>query len=382
MIVLYHFLDYNLLCSSLHKSFSRNTLSIWRSKLVTQKGSSYLTYPEIKTQYIAWDEAISIAGQNRHAIKTFFGEPFDQVIFTGCGSTYYLSIAAASIFQQITGILSSGVPASELIFYPKSVYRPNTNTLLIAISRSAETTETVTAVKKFQKTQTGKVITITNYDGKPLTKIGDLNYVIRKGQEKSIAQTRAFTSMYTFVVALATIVGNQDKLFDKMSLLPEAGKELMDKYESVARMIGEDLSIDRFYFLGSGPRYGLACEGNLKMKEMTLTHSEPFHFYEFRHGPMSMVTASTVIPAFLSKSNRKNEESVLLDMQKLGARVLTIAPASADVILPKSLPEEIINVLYLPIVQLTAYYRSLAKNLDPDRPANLSKAVKIDNFNI
>lgn len=348
----------------------------------TEKGSSYLTYPEIKTQYTAWDEAISIADKNSHALKSFFGEPFDQVIFTGCGSTYYLSIAAASIFQQITGMLSFGVPASELIFYPKSVYRSNTNTLLIAISRSAETTETITAVRKFQKLQKGKVITIANYNGKPLTKTGNLNYIIKEGQEKSIAQTRAFTSMYTFVVAMATLISNNEKLFEKMRMLPEAGRELMENYESLARTIGEDLSIDRFYFLGSGPRYGLACEGNLKMKEMTLTHSEPFHFYEFRHGPMSMVTKSTLIPAFLSKSNRKNEDSVLSDMQKLGARILTIAPSCADVILPKSLPEEINNVLYLPIMQLTAYYRALAKNLNPDRPANLSKAVKIENFNI
>ena len=64
---------------------------------------------------------------------------------------------------------------------------------------------------------------------------------------------------------------------------------------ALAQSIGADLDLDRFYFLGSGPRYGLACELSLKMKEMSLTHSEPFHFMEFRHGPMSMVTESTVI---------------------------------------------------------------------------------------
>jgi glucosamine--fructose-6-phosphate aminotransferase (isomerizing) len=99
-----------------------------------------------------------------------------------------------------------------------------------------------------------------------------------------------------------------------MNKLPEIGKWLMGEGESFAKQIGENLDFDRFYFLGSGIRYGLACEVNLKMKEMTLTHSEPFHFLEFRHGPMSMVNENAVVVGMLSDTNRAHEAKVLSEM--------------------------------------------------------------------
>lgn len=343
-----------------------------------EHNSNYYTYSEIKTQHLAWQEAITIALENKQSIQNFFFQPFDRVIFTGCGSTYYLSLAAASIFQQLTGISAIGVPASELLFYPTSIYNPSGRNLLITVSRSAETTETIDAIKEFQINHYGKSVTVSNYPDKPLSSLGNLNFVIPEGQETSIAQTRAFTSLYIFCVAMATIVSRKDYLTDAMWDLPQACKNIFENYEPLAQKIGEELSVDRFYFLGSGPRYGLACEGNLKMKEMTLTHSEPFHFYEFRHGPMSMVTPTTLILAFISKSNWKFEENVIFEMKRLGAQVLTFGQGDADVILPESLPEEIVNVLYLPIIQLISFYRALAKNLDPDRPTNLQKVIKIE----
>lgn len=339
----------------------------------------YFTYSEIKTQYSAWQQALSIIEQNKHALLSFFSESFDKIIFTGCGSTYYLSLAAASLFQQLTGISCIGVPASELLFFPQSIYIPNDNYLLIAISRSGETTETLMAVEEFLIKRKGKVISITNYGDKPLATMGELNFVITEGQELGIVETRAFTSLYVFTVALATIIGKRDDLLSKMWLLPEAGKELISKYELFAKTIGEDLSIERFFFLGSGPRFGLACESDLKMKEMTLTHSEHFHFYEFRHGPMSMVKNSSFITAFISQSQHQNEDRVVMEMKNIGARTLTISQINADILLLASIPEEITNVLYLPIVHLMAYYRALAKKLNPDIPTNLVRVVKIGN---
>ncbi len=120
-------------------------------------------------------------------------------------------------------------------------------------------------------------------------RLSDVNIVIDKGQEESVAQTRSFASMYVAVTAFCARMAGRSDLLQAMEKLPGAGTALIERYESFARKIGENLNLDRFYFLGSGIRYGLACEVNLKMKEMTLTHSEPFHFLEFRHGPMSMV---------------------------------------------------------------------------------------------
>ena len=113
------------------------------------------------------------------------------------------------------------------------------------------------------------------------------------------------------------------------------------------------------------------------MKEMSLSHSEPFHFMEFRHGPKSMVTPSTLLIGFRSSANASREEAVLKEAQAIGARLLTVAEDRADVQMDSGADEAIRDVLYLPIGQLLAFERSLSKGLDPDRPNNLDAVVRI-----
>ena len=143
------------------------------------------------------------------------------------------------------------------------------------------------------------------------------------------------------------------------------------------KTLGQDASLDRFYFLGSGLRYGLACEISLKMKEMSLSHSEPFHIPEFRHGPISMVTPNTLVVGLLSESNRLVEAAVLQDARALRGRTLAMGEAFADLNFTSGVPETFRNVLYLPVGQLLAFERSLAKGLNPDRPNNLDSVVKL-----
>jgi glucosamine--fructose-6-phosphate aminotransferase (isomerizing) len=337
------------------------------------------TYSEILTQTAAWQEALETVTQQADELLGQWSEKdYVNVIFTGCGSTYYLSLAAAALLQKLTGRLAKGVPGGELMMYPDAAYTSEGPTLLIALSRSGETTETLLAVKGFSEQQRGDVITVTNCGDRPLADMGMVNFVIPSGRERSVAQTRSFASMYVATTAMAaTLTGRQD-LLQSMQYLPEHGQRLIVAYEDLARSLGSDLALDRFYFLGSGPRYGLACETNLKMKEMSLTHSEPFHFLEFRHGPKSMVGPSTMVIGLLSQVNRPSEAAVLEDAKSLGARILSIGESATDITFASQLPELTRNVLYLPVLQLMAYYRALAKNLDPDRPHNLEAVVKLE----
>jgi glucosamine--fructose-6-phosphate aminotransferase (isomerizing) len=307
---------------------------------------------------------------------------YDQVIFTGCGSTYYLSLAAAALYQELTGNPARAVPASELLLNPWTVigrnqFAPPSN-LLVAISRSGTTTETVKAVEKFKEEKHGEVVVISNYD-EALSRLADYSFVIDRGQENSVAQTRSFASMFVgATIFAASMAENGNEFIDALELLPEAGERLMSRYGSYAKEVGENLRFDRFYFLGSGSRYGLACEANLKMKEMTLTHSEPFHFLEFRHGPMSMVNEKALVVGLLSEQNRVHEARVLSEMEGLGGTVASLGESEADVCFESHIPESVRGVLYLPVLQLMAFYRSLAKGLNPDRPTNLTAVVKLD----
>lgn len=335
------------------------------------------TREEIFSQPNAWEGALREVETKKKLISEIDLNKYDQIVFTGCGSTYYLSIAAASLFQSETQINCKAVPGGEMLMNPETIYSGNKN-LLFATSRSGSTTETIQAVEQFMKAGAGKVICITNYDNQPLPKIADLSFCIKDGQEKSIAQTRSFCSMYLAISAIAMIVSGKEELFSEMKKLPGLGKILLDKYQDFAKMIGENLNFDRFYILGSGFRYGLACEANLKMKEMTLTHTEPFYFMEFRHGPKSMVNENTVVIGFLSTSKREYEEKVLKEMKEIGGTIVSIAEKDADISFESDLPESIRNILYLPIMQVMAFYRSLKKGLNPDKPKNLSSVVYLD----
>jgi glucosamine--fructose-6-phosphate aminotransferase (isomerizing) len=255
-------------------------------------------------------------------------------------------------------------------------------TLLVAISRSGTTTETVAAAQKFKHADRGPVLVITNYDNTPLAQLGDISIIIPAGQEESVAQTRSFASMYVAATAFAAISAGRADLLSAMEKLPHLGANIIQEYDGLARSIGENLDLDRFYFLGSGPRYGLACETNLKMKEMTLTHSEPFHFFEFRHGPMSMVTNTTAVIGMRSSVNSGHEQTLLDEMQNLGGQILSLGESDTDVAFESHLPEEVRNVLYLPVLQLMAYYRAVAKDLDPDNPRNLSAVIHLDDEKI
>ena len=330
------------------------------------------TRAEILSQTEAWAQALDVV----NASDLPKAGDYDQVLFTGCGSTYYLSLAAAALYQELTGRSAKAVPGGELLLNSGTVLTDG-KTLLVAISRSGTTTETVRAVEKFKNEKHGDVVVVSNYN-EALSRLADVNIVIDKGQEQSVAQTRSFASMYVAVTAFAAKLAGGSDLLDAMKKLPEIGKLLIGNYESYAKSIGENLSFDRFYFLGSGNRYGLACEVNLKMKEMTLTHSEPFHFLEFRHGPMSMVNQNAVVVGMLSDANRVHEAKVLSEMKELGGTVASLGESEADVCFESNIPECVRGVLYLPVLQLMAFYRSLAKGLNPDSPNNLTAVVKLD----
>jgi len=352
--------------------------------MTTQPG--YHTRSEIFSQPEAWAAALDVMRAQADSLRNFWREGnFESVLFTGCGSTYYLSHAAGVLMQTLTGIDARGLPASEIWLYPRSAYHPKRRTLLIAVSRSGETTETIRAVESFRQNGTGDVLTLSCYPEASLPKLGTVNLLLPSGQEESIAQTRAFSVLYLATVALTTL-WNGDSL-ETLSALPAAGRRLLDTYTALATELGRNRDFERYYFLGSGPRYGLAGELSLKMKEMSLSHSEPFRFMEFRHGPQSMANNQTLIVGLVGDPNESYEVAVLAEMRARGANVLALGeteihfPADDNftsiVSFESGISEALRNVLYLPVGQVMAFEHSISRDLNPDKPQNLEAVVRL-----
>jgi glucosamine--fructose-6-phosphate aminotransferase (isomerizing) len=205
------------------------------------------------------------------------------------------------------------------------------------------------------------------------------------GREESYAQTRSFASMLVATQATAALVADDPGMLGDLRRLPALASPLMGRAEPLAKRLGADETIKRITFLGSGPVYGLANEATVKCKEMSLSMAEAYHFMEFRHGPMSLVDGEHLIVALMSDATRSYELSVLRDLRERGARVVAVANRADDLSdaceawlsLDADVAEGARPVLYLPFVQLFAYYRSMSRGLNPDRPRNVVMAIRL-----
>lgn len=346
-----------------------------------EKRGAY-TREEILGQVSAWQATLQALGEQENALLAF-RKPFEQVIFIGCGSTHYLSLAGAAVFQALTGLPARALPASEILLLPDVYLAQGADVLLVAVSRSGETTETVEAVRTFYRHGGREVMAITCYEDSALAKEASISPAVRQAHEESIAQTRSFSTMFLTAQVVSALWAGREDFLSELRALPAHGERLIARQHELGRELGESPDFERFFFLGSSPNYGLACEAMLKMKEMTLSYSEAFYFLEFRHGPKSMVNERTLVTGLLSDSGSEYEMAVLREMQGLGAKILALADRAnlegMDFPFPleSGLSEMVRCLLYMPLLQIIAYYRSMSKGLDPDRPKNLDAVVKI-----
>jgi glucosamine--fructose-6-phosphate aminotransferase (isomerizing) len=343
------------------------------------------TWQEILSQPQVWQSVLDGFAADRPALEAFLERAnFDQVAAIGCGSTYYLAQCAASTLTHWTGRPARAFPSSEVWLFPTGI--PRGRSLLLAVSRSGTTTETLRALERFREAVGGPVLTITCYPESPLAQGADLTLAAPHAQEQSIAQTRSFTSMLLLTQALTAAIMQDEAMLEHLGRLPGLLNDLTDRMGDLPRHLGADLTIERIFFLGAGPLYGVASEAMLKTKEMSLSYAEAYHPLEFRHGPMSMVNERTLVVGLLSDTAWSEQLSVLQDMQDLGARTLALVEDGAmlagwradDVVeLRSGLEEWVRTPLYLPLAQRMAYHRAVAKGLNPDRPHNLTAVVEL-----
>jgi len=338
------------------------------------------TKQEILSQPDTWVETLKFLKNNGGEKNLPALGDYDQVILTGCGSTYYFSIWASRFLQASLGIPCMALPSSEIWYSGDSWIKPYEKTLLIAVSRSGRTTETLHALDFYLQSKKGDAVAVTCYADSPLAKKAPTAFTTKAGMENSITQTRSFTNMMWPIINLVSN-GISDDLINRIG---ESSRHLIEQNQALIQLIGDDLGIERFFFLGDGAYYGLSQEVMLKMKEMSLSYSESFHFLEFRHGPMSMVNDKSLIVGFCDPKLADYELPIFRDMKKLGGRTLAIgkfdkAPSSVDYVinLDPGIPDLWLHPFYLPLIQLIAYRRSISKGLNPDKPENLTAVVEL-----
>jgi len=336
------------------------------------------TYNEILGQFDSWRKNLNILRERSEEIQNFgINNRFDNIVLIGCGTSYYLALSAAFLLTNFTKTKTVAIPASEVFFFPRC-YLNKTN-LIIAISRSGSTTEVLKAVEESRRINQSKVLGIVCREGSPLCRMADFCLAAVDAEDESVVQTRSFTTMYIMLLAYAAMVGGHQEYFTELEKLPDIAESVTIGTKKLVQDLGQSKELRTFVFLGSGHNYGLACAAMLNLKETSLSHTEAYHFMEFRHGPFSILDRSTLVIGFISDSVKEYEIPVLKEAASVGAKVLALAKspineAHYNIAVPH-LSEYVRSIAFFPALHLLSFYRAIAKGLDPDAPPNLRRVI-------
>jgi glucosamine--fructose-6-phosphate aminotransferase (isomerizing) len=339
---------------------------------------------EILSQPQCWADCLKELASNGaiREIEQQFGKT-SEWIFIGCGSSYYIALAAAASWSAITGIRARAIPASELLLFPDLVLSGVTGFVPVLISRSGHTSEVLRVAQYLNERKIASVA-ISCAIQQSLRELATISILLPRADEKSTVMTRSFTSMLLGLQYLAASLAGKKEFIQDLSTLPAAAEDISQNLPARMReFVNQNLFSD-YVFLGQGPYYGLACESALKLTEMSCSYTQSFHTLEFRHGPKSIVDGETLITFLISETSYDAEVSVLEEIKQLGGTTLVIANridararAAADFAVELGCGTVEYSCL-APFVfagQLMGVYTALQKGLDPDHPRNLSRVV-------
>jgi glucosamine--fructose-6-phosphate aminotransferase (isomerizing) len=326
-----------------------------------------------------------------NAYKVF--KKIDSVLILACGTSYYAGLTAKYWIESIAHLPVNVEIASEYR-YRDSV--PNPNALVITISQSGETADTLAALKHARAQDMVNTLTICNVSTSAMVRECMLSYITRAGVEVGVASTKAFTTqlaaLFLLTLALAQVRGHltdeQEAAHLKaMRHLPVAISAVLALEPQIIAWAEEFARKENALFLGRGLHYPIALEGALKLKEISYIHAEAYPAGELKHGPLALVTQE--MPVVTVAPNDTLIEKLKSNMQEVRARggqLYVFADSDSHIASSEGLhvirlPEHyghLSPILHVVPLQLLAYHTALARGTDVDKPRNLAKSVTVE----
>lgn len=317
----------------------------------------------------------------------------DSVLILAAGTSYYAGLTAKYWIEGIAGLPTNVEIASEYR-YRKSV--PNTKQLIVTISQSGETLDTMEALKHAQSLGQQHTLSICNVQESALPRSSKLVFYTRAGAEIGVASTKAFTTQLVALFTLAAVLGKQRGLvsvsdeecyLDALRHLPVSVQYALNLEPQIREWAKRFGNKEHALFLGRGVHYPIAMEGALKLKEISYIHAEAYPAGELKHGPLALVDSN--MPVVVIAPNDTLLEKVKSNMQEVKARggelfVFTDADShftdsdGVNVIRTPRHVGVLSPILHTIPVQLLAYHAALLKGTDVDKPRNLAKSVTVE----
>jgi len=319
-------------------------------------------------------------------------EKISKVYIVACGTAYNAGLVGRYAIEKFAQIPVEPDIASEFRYREPFI---DQNTLLIVISQSGETLDTLAAIRE-AKRKGARILSVTNVVGSSVARESDDVFYTWAGPEIAVASTKAYTTqmtaLYMIALDLALTKGTITEEFyfdmiEKMKELPAKVEKILENYEDIKQVAKEIKDKHSAFYLGRGLDYQTAMEGALKLKEISYIHTEAFAAGELKHGTIALIEEGT--PVIAIASQERLYEKMLSNIQEVkarGAYVIAIAnenrkeiEAQADrVIYVPEVDDILAPVLTAVPTQLIAYYTSLIKGNDVDKPRNLAKSVTVE----
>lgn len=354
---------------------------------------------EIYEQPIAIQRTLENRLAGGKVLDSTFGESAEELLpkiehvqIIACGTSYHSGMTARYWFEEFAGVSCNVEIASEYR-YRKSFVRPNS--LLVTISQSGETADTLAALRLAQQQNYMSSLTICNAPGSSLVRESDMAFMMEAGAEIGVASTKAFTVQLAGLLMLATAIGHHKGLDAKAeAAIVQSLQSLPSKIEQALAMdsdieqLAEDFADKQHsLFLGRGDQYPIAMEGALKLKEISYIHAEAYAAGELKHGPLALIDAD--MPVIVVAPNNELVEKLKSNVEEVRARgglmyvfADKAAAFSSDkamkVLHVPSCDPLIAPIIYTIPLQLLSYHVAIIKGTDVDQPRNLAKSVTVE----
>lgn len=339
--------------------------------------------PRIKDQSIDFSES-GLTNEILNNIK--------HIHLVACGTAMHAAMVGKQLIEKFARIQCDIDVASEFRYKDPIL---NENDVVIVISQSGETADTLAALRLAKQRRT-KTIALVNVVGSSIAREADHVLYTWAGLEISVASTKAyFVQVALFILLanqLALLKGNKTEtevkaVLDELQGLSSKINVLLENAESVKQLASELQNIKNIFFLGRGLDFAMALEASLKLKEISYIHSEAYPAGELKHGTISLITQDFPVVALLTQ--KEVEEKMISNIKEVkarGAKVITVARHDAEhlddfsdrsFILPE-VHEDVMPLISIIPLQLFAYYSSVLRGLDVDKPRNLAKSVTVE----
>jgi len=314
-----------------------------------------------------------------------------SVLILACGTSYHAGMVARYWLESLAGIPCSVEIASEYR-YRETV--PNPRALVIAISQSGETADTLAALEHAKSLGQRTTLAVCNVAESALARNAALKFLTRAGPEIGVASTKAFTSQLTALLRLALAVGKargrvsadrEAQFMDQLQQLPAAVANALRTEPEMAAWAAKFAQCEHALFLGRGVHYPIAMEGALKLKEISYIHAEAYAAGELKHGPLALVDAAMPVVAIAPRDALLDKlKSNLQEVRARGGELYVLATQDFEesdgihVVRMHDAPGILSPVVSTVPLQLLAYHAALLRGNDVDKPRNLAKSVTVE----